>query len=604
MHRWARFGTIVCVIALAGCPPSTKTKGGTSVTASGQVPYPTDFTPPPPLPPPPAADAKAFGARYLDLAYARIGDGWTAFLEDCRLRLPPQHPLNDSKLATTASITLDAQGHVVDVTLLDRSGNDDFDEVARAVASDAGPFPAPDRSLLSDDDRLYLTWTFARDERQAGAATATLRRVEWSLDQAIPKFLADGNLAEAARRVASASSGSGGAGATQAKVLGYAERVMAAVVREGLASPDPAVQRIAIDAAGAAKITGAARELRSIADGSLDVGQRAAAIDALAAIGDVEAATMLAMILQRDQGANAELTGAAGRGLARLGGQARLGEIVAAWFAEGKAGKTPAERARVWAALIAAGQAPVPGVIPDVNRMLGSKEPVVRAAACRALGAAVRVDAAAWKGLRKGITDADASVRATCVGAIAEAAAAGTTSRSTFWQVAPLLKDRDERVRAAAVLAVIRLEPSRGSELAGVSRDKSPVVLASLAEAWVRMGNGAKTAELLKHESPAVRQAAATALLAGDDKAKAMLAARVDLEPALRVLALGVTSDKSALEAASTDPDPSVRTAAAARLVTLRGRAETVADVATQVASAPPASAERVRLAGAWLSAR
>jgi hypothetical protein len=277
---------------------------------------------------------------------------------------------------------------------------------------------------------------------------------------------------------------------------------------------------------------------------------------------------------------------------------------VAAWFAEGKAGKTPAERARVWAALIAAGQAPVPGVIPDVNRMLGSKEPVVRAAACRALGAAVRVDAAAWKGLRKGITDADASVRATCVGAIAEAAAAGTTSRSTFWQVAPLLKDRDERVRAAAVLAVIRLEPSRGSELAGVSRDKSPVVLASLAEAWVRMGNGAKTAELLKHESPAVRQAAATALLAGDDKAKAMLAARVDLEPALRVLALGVTSDKSALEAASTDPDPSVRTAAAARLVTLRGRAETVADVATQVASAPPASAERVRLAGAWLSAR
>jgi hypothetical protein len=192
------------------------------------------------------------------------------------------------------------------------------------------------------------------------------------------------------------------------------------------------------------------------------------------------------------------------------------------------------------------------------------------------------------------------------VGAIADAAAAGTRSKATFWQVAPLLKDRDERVRAAAVLAVVRLEPGKAGvdQLTVVSRDKSPVVLASLAEAWVRGGNSAKTAELLAHEAPAVRQAAAKALLVGDDRARAMLAAKVDLEPPLRVLALGVTNDRSALEAASTDPEPSVRTAAAARLVVLRGRADSVADVATQVAGAPAASAERVRLAGAWLSAR
>ncbi|MBZ0238422.1 MAG: TonB C-terminal domain-containing protein, partial [Deltaproteobacteria bacterium] len=188
MKRLPRLWTVVCLIALAGCPPGKPSRSGTTVTASGEVPYPTDFTPPPPLPAPPPADGKAFGAKYLDQAYARIGDDWTAFLEDCRLRLPPQHPLNDRSLAATASITLDAQGHVVEVTLLDKSGNDDFDEVARAVATDAGPFPAPDRSLLSDDDRLYLTWLFARDERQAGAATATLRRVEWSIDQAVPKF--------------------------------------------------------------------------------------------------------------------------------------------------------------------------------------------------------------------------------------------------------------------------------------------------------------------------------------------------------------------------------------------------------------------------------
>ncbi|KAB2902694.1 MAG: TonB C-terminal domain-containing protein, partial [Kofleriaceae bacterium] len=145
MKRLPRLWTVVCLIALAGCPPGKPSRSGTTVTASGEVPYPTDFTPPPPLPAPPPADGKAFGAKYLDQAYARIGDDWTAFLEDCRLRLPPQHPLNDRSLAATASITLDAQGHVVEVTLLDKSGNDDFDEVARAVATDAGPFPAPDR---------------------------------------------------------------------------------------------------------------------------------------------------------------------------------------------------------------------------------------------------------------------------------------------------------------------------------------------------------------------------------------------------------------------------------------------------------------------------
>ncbi len=571
--------------------------------ASGEDTYPTDFIPPPPLPPPAAADPKAFGAHYLDLAHARIRDGWTAFLEDCRLRLPPSHPLNSTTLVATAGITLDGQGQVVEVSLLEKSGNDDFDDVARAVAGDAGPFPAPDRSFLSDDDRVYLTWVFARDERQAGPATATLRRIEWSLDQAVPKFLADGNLAEAARRVATAAPGANGVLLT--RVLGFAERVMAAAVREGLASPDPAVQRVAIEAAGGARIDAAARELRSIADGSLDVGLRAVAITALAEIGDTDAVTMLATILERDQGANADLTGAAARALAKLGGSARLGEIVAGWFAAGKAGKTPQDRARTWAALIASAQAPVPRAIPDATRLLGAGDPVIRGGACRALGAAVTVDAAAWKGLRKGMTDADASVRATCVNAIADAAAAGVRSRATFWQVAPLLKDRDERVRAAAVLAVVRLETARAAtELAGIGKDKSPVVVAALAEAWVRTGQAARTAALLGHEAAAVRQAAARALLDGGDASRTLLEGKTDLDPALRVLALAVTKDRGAIEAASADPDPGVRTAAAARLVALRGRAETVADVATQIAAAPVASAERVRLAGAWLQAK
>lgn len=589
---------------IAGCPAPRERGPRTVTTASGEVPeYPTDFTPPPPLPPPPAADARALGARYLELIYPRFRDGWTAFLEDCRLRLPPQHPLNDPQLAATVKITIDDHGQVIGVTLSAPSGNGDFDEVVRAVATDAGPFPAPDRALLSDDDRLYLTWLFARDQRQAGAATAKLERVEWPLEQAIPKFITDGNVAEAARRVAAAPTGTP---AQRGQALSFAERVMHAAIREGLASPDPAVQRLAIEAAGAARISAAARELRSIADGSLDVQLRAAAITALGDLGDVDAAPLLATILERDAGANADLTGAAGRALFRLGGGDRLGQIVVGWFVAGKPAKTQADKARTWAALIAAGQAPVAKAIPDATRLLGAPDPVVRAAACRALGAAVAVDATqAWKGLRKGLADADASVRATCVNAIASAAATGARSRASYWQVSPLLKDRDERVRAAAVLAVVRLEPTRAAaELGAVGRDRSPVVLASLAEAWVRTGAADRTLALLSHESPAVRSAAAGALVNGDDATRAKFAAQPGLEPALRLRALEVTTDRAAIEAASTDPDLAIRTTAAARLIALRGRAETLAGVATQIAAAPSASAERVRLAAAWLQTR
>lgn len=599
LRKLVWFGAVAALIA--GCPGPREQKPRTEITASGEVPYPTNFTPPPPLPPPAGADPKAFGARYLDQVHTRVREGWTAFLEDCRLRLPPAHPLNDAALAATVSIVVDAQGQVVDVQVVQPSGNDDFDEVARAVAAEAGPFPAPERALLSDDDRLYLTWLFARDVRQAGAATAKLERAEWTLDQAVPKFLADGNLGEAARRVAQAASGGG----DRAQVLAFAERVMQAAIREGLGSPDPAVQRLAIDAAGRARVEAAARELRSIADGALDVGQRAAAIRALGEVGDVAAAPMLAQILERDQGANADLTGAAGKALARLGGGDRLAQIVVGWFTDGKAGKTPAARAQTWAALIATGHTPVKKAVPHLPPLLGSPDPVVRAAACRALGTAVAVDAtAAWKGLRKGITDADASVRAACVQAVAAAAATGAKSRSSFWLVAPLLKDRDERVRAAAVLAVVRLEPGRaGTELAAIGRDKSPVVLVSLAEAWVRTGAADRTAALLGHESPAVRAAAATALAAGNDAARARLTGHAGLDPALRLVALEHTRDRGAIEAASTDPDPAIRTAAAARLIALRGRAETVAGVTSQIAAAPPAGAERVRLAAAWLLA-
>lgn len=593
---WLRAALLIALAAGAACPgPRTRTSTD-GVTSSGTDSFPQDFTPPPPLPPAPGADPAAFGASYLDLLAARIEPGWTQFLEDCRLRLPPSHPLNSTTLEASLALVVDANGGLISSELVSASGNGEFDDAVRGVVADAAPFAAPQRTILSDDDQVYVTWSFARDRRQAGAATATLTRVEWGLERSVPRFLDDGNLAEAARRVARAAE----AGPNPIAVS-FAERVMAAAIREGLASADSAVQRAAIAAAAAAKIKAAARELRAIADGAMDVAVRGEAIAALAAIGDSDAATLLATILERDAGANLELTAAAAGALVRLGDGARVAAIVRTWLDQGKT-----DRARTWAALIATTGGAVPTAIADLGRLATTGDARTRAAACRGLGAAAPVADAAWKPLGRGLKDADAVVRATCAGAIASAAAAGGKSRATWWLVAPLLRDRDERVRAAATLAMGRLDPRRArTDLAPMARDKSPLVQAAVAEAAARGGDVDLAAARLGHDDAAVRLAAATALatLAGD-AGRTRLASHLDADPAVRLVVVGVLPAGDALIAATGDPDPAIAAAARQRAIAVAGRGPSLAVTAAAIADAPPASAPRVQLASAWLAAR
>ncbi|HVV88086.1 MAG TPA: TonB C-terminal domain-containing protein, partial [Kofleriaceae bacterium] len=349
-RRSLLLGAAAVAAALAGCPPRRAHRPAEQLTASGEVPFPTDFTPGAPLPPPDPPDPHAPGLAYLELMAPRIQAGWGQFLEDCRLRLPPGHPLNSPTLAAKIGLVLDGQGQLVDVSMDAPSGNQDFDEAALAVIGDAGPFPAPDRSALSDDGKVYVQWLLARDRRQAGLATAKLERVEWPLDRAVPQFLAQGDVTEAARRVAAAAASA--VEADRPQLVELAAQVMGGAVREGLASADVGVQRLAIDAAAAGKVEAAAPALRSIATGALDVGQRGAAIAALAAIRDHDAVASLTTVLETDQGANVELTGGAARALVALGAADVVEHQVAAWLAAGKAGHDGAARTATWAALV------------------------------------------------------------------------------------------------------------------------------------------------------------------------------------------------------------------------------------------------------------
>jgi len=597
---------VAAAVALAaGCarPTPPAPRDPTQVTSDGSPPsFPGDFKAPAALGTPATPDPNAFGLAYLEQVYPRIRDGWSAFLEDLRLRLPPDHPLNGATLEATLVIVADPHGELVDVQVQRPSGNADFDQAARDVVRDAAPLPTPPRPLLSDDDRLYLTWQFARDQRQAGLATAKVTRMEWSLDRAVPKLLEAGELAEAARRVAAAAPGEGG---VSADAMAYADRVFASAIREGLKSPDVATQRLAIAAAGEGKVTAAADDLRAIADGGVDMAARADAVAALGAVGDKGAASMLLAILERDGGANAELTGAAAHALAALGQNKETDAILGKWLADGRAGQRP----RTWAALVALAQFPMPSALPDLDLQIKSGDARAKVAACVALGTTAAASADAWKALRKGLDDADATVRAACARAAAAAAAHGAKSRAAFWRAAELLKDRDERVRAAAVLAAARLDPKRGEmELQVLGREKSPPVLAALAEAWqVMTGPPSKQLfELAGHPDPAVRAAAIASLARRTDAPSrtAAVAGAVDPEPRVRLAAIPAIRDAGQLATLAGDDVPEVRAAAQIAIARQKGRKAIRVEQLQALAAAPPASAERIVLARAWFAAK
>ncbi|HET9988914.1 MAG TPA: TonB family protein, partial [Kofleriaceae bacterium] len=146
----------------------------------------------PRLPPPALIDPARPGAAYLTSVALQLQPGWGQFLDDCRIRLPATHPLNQLTLAALAAITIDRKGRVIDVALAEPSGNPDFDRAVRDAIADATSLPIPPVEALSDDDLVHLRWLFARDRRQAGPATAELEHRELPLATTIAKFVASG----------------------------------------------------------------------------------------------------------------------------------------------------------------------------------------------------------------------------------------------------------------------------------------------------------------------------------------------------------------------------------------------------------------------------
>lgn len=177
--------------------------------------------------------------------------------------------------------------------------------------------------------------------------------------------------------------------------------------------------------------------------------------------------------------------------------------------------------------------ATIPAAIPDVPpegaplyqghpagawlERFGSADPAVRQEAVAALAAFAEYDPAIAGGaLARGLADPDPFVRrlaAEGLGSLGPRAAPATAA------LVQGFRDSDGAVRARCAGALAGAGPAAVPALAGVLRDpgSAPAVLEAAAAALGQMGTGAKEASdlldgLLRHPSPGVRLAAATAL--------------------------------------------------------------------------------------------
>jgi TonB family protein len=602
---------LVVAIALSACSGS---RSRSPTIGSGDVPaYPTDFVPPPPLGDPPAGDPAAYGRPYLDAIYrGGVKEAWTQFLEECRLRLPPAHPLNQPTLATVVDVVIDPRGALLDVKVAE-AGNADFDSAALDVMRDRAPYPPPPPPLLSDDGNLHLQWRFARDVRQAGPGTAEVERVEWPAERAVARLLAEQKVGSAARRLLRAGDVAGRRGTPTGKFIGsdlgsdraeLAESIFVAALVEAMARGDLPAQRAAAIAAGRIRLVAAAPALRSLATAALDPDTRAAALIALGEIGDADGVTMALDVLGKGPVAGPVILAAAATAIDRAGAAERARPIIAAWLSAARAGDANALSASLSALAIV----PAGDLLPAITEALAKTGARERAAGCAVYGRA-----ATWPQLRTGLGDADASVRAACADAVVVAARVdGKRSAATGAVYSALrlrLRDPDRAVQASAIGALVALDAARAAnDLSVVAKATDRGVLAALIAAWgalLRPPVG-RIIPLAGHADAAVRAAAVRVLAHRKDAtslAEASLRAG-DRSEAVRLAAIPAIRAEKVLRALARDASPAVRAAAGEALVALRGRAAAIADQLEALATAEPAGVERVSIAAAWLLAR
>lgn len=119
-------------------------------------------------------------ASYIARMHRYIHANWAlGFLPRVQNAYSNAHPLNDMSLSTIVEIVIDAQtGEVLETGPVMSSGNTIFDGEALLTAREIGRHPEPPSSIVSPDGKVYIHWTFWRDQRQCGSFGVRIYRLQ------------------------------------------------------------------------------------------------------------------------------------------------------------------------------------------------------------------------------------------------------------------------------------------------------------------------------------------------------------------------------------------------------------------------------------------
>jgi TonB family protein len=493
----------------------------------------------------PAVQGEGSALPYLRDLHAKVHRLWTDnFLAMAAAQLPKDHPINAMSRAAELELVLSAAGKLLDVRVAKASGAAEFDASAVDVVKASGPFGDAPEDVLSDDGKVHLRWTLARDDRRCSGVTLVHR--ELPLADALKAMVAQGRDGAAVARLEKADDAERLAGMD----------VFARAWLDGMEND----KVLAVDVAAANAVAGDDRGAERL--------RKAAA---------------------------KEPTFAVIRGLAAL--KIPICPLIKDYMNKGKSGET---RERFLWALgeDTDGECLELAIATAKNRSAGREE---RTLALASLGHSDSAEARA--ALKDELKDPDPNIAAAAILAEARPGA----GKGAVFRLTPLLRDKSVAVRAAAAAALVRVGGEAVlPQLFLIFKEKNPVVYTTVAPELAAQ-SGPASAEMLgrflRKDAPSIRLAAARALAARRDeyaaKVQATLASAA--KPELQLLA-GPVLDKGKRAAAIAAPTNENFAPSFAALLRGKGRLVAADWLLAQFDKLEPGT--RVASLGQWLGTR
>jgi len=437
----------------------------------------------------PAIRGDAQALPYLRELHRKVHRLWADnFLVMAAAQLPKDHPVNEPSRAVVLDVVLASDGKLADVKVEKPSGSSDFDASAVDVVKASAPFPAGPDDVVSDDGKVHVSWTLARDDRRCSGLSINHRTL--ALADAVKALVAHGRERLAMARLHEADDKERPAGIS-AFARAYLDRM----------ENDPA---LAVEVAAAN-----------------------------ASAGDDRGAARLR------EAAAKEPTFAVVRGLAAL--KIPICPLIKDNFGKGQTAE--ARERSLWALSEGAeGECLALAIASAKNRGAGRMERVFALASL-----SHSEDPQAKATLKELIKDPDPNIKSAAILAEARPGA----GRGAVFRLIPLLRDKSMAVRAAAAAALVRVGGEAVlPQLFQVFKEKDPAFFATLAPELGALSGEASAAMLarfLRKDNSSIRLFAARALVARRDehaaKVQATLAGSTD--PELQLLAgLALARDK------------------------------------------------------------